>query len=111
MEGLVGLLQPSRMLHAGSTSRGASAREALKRPRPGSTPMERGGGVVKEADGDQCCFNDKDVAIRFAVFCGPTTTGSCRTPKKMEQMMKELVEEEERWDVEPKPVVVGFIYG
>ena len=43
-------------------------------------------------------------AIKYAVFCGQTITGLCRTQKMHSgQMLKELIEEAGRWDPEQKP--------
>ena len=42
-------------------------------------------------------------AIKYAVFCGQTITGLCRTQKMhSNQMLKELIEEAGRWDLEQK---------
>ena len=41
--------------------------------------------------------------IRYAVSCGPITTGSCPTPKiHLEQRLRDLIQEAETWDMAPK---------
>ena len=41
---------------------------------------------------------------RYAALCGQTAVGSCLTRRpRLEQMMKDLFEEAERWDLELEP--------
>ena len=43
--------------------------------------------------------------IKYAVSCGPTIFGLCRTQKKknLEQVLRDLISEAGSWDLVPKP--------
>ena len=88
--GQLGRTSTSKTLTAASGSQDTSARAASKR-RLGSTWQSTSCGTSKKGGRRKrwaSILMEIDVqVITYAVFCGRTTTGDCRTEKHVEQMM------------------------
>ena len=53
-------------------------------------------------------MKQKQKCNNFAVSCGPTTSGLSHSKKHLEQMLKGLIEEAAKVDLEPKLASLGW---